>query len=65
MLATVHRPLHLAREALTLSELSGGRAVLGVRLGDPNDRGAALNPLWDAEMLASVRRGPLRRAQAR
>ena len=41
-------PVNLAREALTLHELSGGRAVLGVGLGDPNDRGAALNPLWDA-----------------
>ena len=41
--------MKLAREALTLSDLSGGRVVLGVGLGDPNDRGAALNPLWDAD----------------
>ena len=40
-------PVKLAREALTLRDLSDGRVVLGVGLGDPNDRGAALNPLWD------------------
>src|SRR6478609_116293 len=42
-------PVKLAREALTLRDLSHGRVVLGVGLGDPNDRGAALNPLWDAD----------------
>ena len=42
-------PVKLAREALTLRDLSDGRVVLGVGLGDPNDRGAALNPLWDAD----------------
>src|SRR6478752_819258 len=42
-------PVKLAREALTLCDLSDGRVVLGVGLGDPNDRGAALNPLWDAD----------------
>lgn len=42
-------PVKLAREALTLHDLSHGRVVLGVGLGDPNDRGAALNPLWDAD----------------
>jgi alkanesulfonate monooxygenase SsuD/methylene tetrahydromethanopterin reductase-like flavin-dependent oxidoreductase (luciferase family) len=40
-------PVKLAREALTLQALSSGRTVLGVGLGDPDDRGAALNPLWD------------------
>jgi alkanesulfonate monooxygenase SsuD/methylene tetrahydromethanopterin reductase-like flavin-dependent oxidoreductase (luciferase family) len=42
-------PVKLAREALTLRDLSDGRVVLGVGLGDPKDRGAALRPLWDAE----------------
>jgi alkanesulfonate monooxygenase SsuD/methylene tetrahydromethanopterin reductase-like flavin-dependent oxidoreductase (luciferase family) len=42
-------PVKLAREALTLRDLSDGRVVLGVGLGDPNDRGAAVNPLWDAD----------------
>jgi alkanesulfonate monooxygenase SsuD/methylene tetrahydromethanopterin reductase-like flavin-dependent oxidoreductase (luciferase family) len=42
-------PVKLAREALTLRDLSDGRVVLGVGLGDPNDRGAALNPLWDGD----------------
>ena len=42
-------PVKLAREALTLRDLSDGRVVLGVGLGDPGDRGAALNPLWDAD----------------
>ena len=42
-------PVKLAREALTLRDLSDGRVVLGVGLGDPNDRGAALNPLWDTD----------------
>jgi alkanesulfonate monooxygenase SsuD/methylene tetrahydromethanopterin reductase-like flavin-dependent oxidoreductase (luciferase family) len=47
-------PVKLAREALTLHDLSHGRVVLGVGLGDPNDRGAGLNPLWDA----ALPRGP-------
>ena len=40
-------PVKLAREALTLRDLSGGRVVLGVGLGDPGDRGAGIDPLWD------------------
>ena len=40
-------PVKLAREALTLRDLSGGRVVLGVGLGDPGDRGAVIDPLWD------------------
>src|SRR6478735_1499052 len=42
-------PVKLAREALTLRDLSGGRVVLGVGLGDPGDRGASIHPLWDPE----------------
>jgi alkanesulfonate monooxygenase SsuD/methylene tetrahydromethanopterin reductase-like flavin-dependent oxidoreductase (luciferase family) len=41
-------PVKLAREALTLRDLSGGRVVLGVGLGDPSDRGASIHPMWDA-----------------
>ena len=37
-------PVKLAREALTLRDLSGGRVVLGVGLGDPADRGASIDP---------------------
>ncbi|MBT9254293.1 LLM class flavin-dependent oxidoreductase [Phycicoccus sp. MAQZ13P-2] len=40
-------PVGLARGAMTLQALSGGRVVLGVGAGDPGERGAALNPLWD------------------
>jgi alkanesulfonate monooxygenase SsuD/methylene tetrahydromethanopterin reductase-like flavin-dependent oxidoreductase (luciferase family) len=42
-------PVKLAREALTLGDLAPGRVVLGVGLGDPNDSGAARNPLWDLD----------------
>ena len=42
-------PVKLAREALTLRDLSGGRVVLGVGLGDPGDRGASIDPLWDTQ----------------
>lgn len=40
-------PVKLAREALTLRDLSSGRVILGVGLGDPSDRGANVMPLWD------------------
>ncbi len=42
-------PVKLAREALTLRDLSGGRVVLGVGLGDPSDRGTSIHPMWDAQ----------------
>src|SRR6478609_12046045 len=42
-------PVKLAREALTLRDLSDGRVVLGVGLGDPGDRGASIHPLWDPD----------------
>lgn len=35
-------PAKLAREATTLAALAPGRVVLGVGIGDPNDRGARL-----------------------
>lgn len=35
------RPAKLAREALTLDQLSGGRATVAVGVGDPKDRGLA------------------------
>ena len=42
-------PVKLAREALTLRDLSRGRLILGVGLGDPGDRGATVMPLWDGD----------------
>jgi alkanesulfonate monooxygenase SsuD/methylene tetrahydromethanopterin reductase-like flavin-dependent oxidoreductase (luciferase family) len=43
----VRDPVKLAREAMTLGHLSGGRVVLGVGLGDPADRGVHLAPAPD------------------
>jgi alkanesulfonate monooxygenase SsuD/methylene tetrahydromethanopterin reductase-like flavin-dependent oxidoreductase (luciferase family) len=38
------QPAKLVREAVTLESLAPGRVVLGVGLGDPDDRGARLDP---------------------